>query len=156
MAIRTERRLFAAIAGFSVLCIVGILWAAATATDCDVAMVIKVPYCTSCKKILDTEDIVNNKHKTCEKKPDKTDACVKSFYQCPSCKISSNTPGRCETCKKGYAQKPSYARVVYRCPKCRTADQQSGACGKAECKGTKRVKSCEMSGTPPHVGPGGR
>lgn len=111
----------------------------------------KVDYCDKCKVIAEKEDIVKGKHKTCDTKVTKTEACVKTYYTCETCKTHARGAGVCKQCQKAMTPKVSKVRILYRCPSCGIVAETAGKCKNENCKGAEMVKTCEMSGSFPHT-----
>lgn len=110
----------------------------------------KVDTCEKCRKFVEKEEIVKGKHKGCDAKLTKTDACVKIYFECESCQTHVRAGGPCKRCGKAMVQKTSKARILYRCPSCGRVVEASGPCKNENCEGKETVKTCEMSGAFPH------
>lgn len=126
--------------------------AAAPAADCAVSTVEKALYCPACKMMVGAGDVDGGKHKACGAAVQEVDACVKTYYECPSCKSVGAKPGPCPACGKERIQKVSKARVIYRCPKCGKISDKPGTCPNPPCGGPELKKTCEQSGKAPHAG----
>ena len=61
--------------------------------------------------------------------------------------------GKCADCEVQLKEVRSLALVTYRCPECGATQYKAGNCTDKECEHTGKplVKSCELSGEPPHV-----
>jgi hypothetical protein len=129
------------------------------AKPCDMKQVSKAYYCEKCAAFVDTAT-VDKEHMT-HKGSDHTvalmDACAKTTVHCKAdgCSMSWAKGATVPACCKDHktADEIVMARVGYRCSQCHAwATTETGVKhAKADCKG-KAEKSCERSGTTPHVG----
>jgi hypothetical protein len=152
-----------AVLGAALLVLGGIAWAKpkeggttpptapAAANDCNLAAVQKAPWCKSCNKFVEKEEMDGAKHKACGNAPEMIAVCVKVYFTCTTCGKPSQTGGKCPTDKADMEKKTSRARLIWRCPLCRTTSPAPGKCSGATCKGKSLEQSCELSGMLPHI-----
>jgi hypothetical protein len=163
----TGTKRWMAIGGVFVLALGGVTWskgngggsrtpppkpsAPVDTNDCDLSDIHKVPWCKQCNRFVEKEELDNDKHKTCSTATTQASACVKTYYKCPTCGKNSKTLETCPTDKKAFTKKVSMARIVWHCPTCHAKKDAPGNCANATCKNEPLVKSCEFSGTLPHI-----
>lgn len=140
------------VAMLSIVLAVGTLTAGFVAWEakekCDLKTVQKASYCTKCKKFLDADQIDKNTTcKTCGTNVVEKEACVKETYQCAECGHISNASGKCHN--KDMVKNVSKALVIWKCPMCAMVFEAAGQC--TMCK-KDLEKTCDQSGTAPHVG----
>jgi hypothetical protein len=132
--------------------------AAGEGKACDVKQVEKGYYCDTCKALLETSavDVKEMKHKGMDHAVQEAQVCVKTLVDCQAegCDMSWAKGAPVPGCCKEHATKENVtkSRVVWKCDACgAAAGKQTDVRHTGEgCTG-KIVKSCEKSGTPPHV-----
>lgn len=122
------------------------------AKPCDLAKVEKGLYCDACKAILATADLKEGMCAKCGAAPRDCEVCVKTCYACKMCN-TTQCEAKCSKCgmelKDG---KVVNALVIWKCPKCGATANKAGECSGTKCEHAKMEKTCDHSGTCPHIG----
>jgi hypothetical protein len=129
-------------AGLFVLSIlVGALaFAAADEDACDLKTLKTLKVCVVC------DDVVEKGDTHCDEKVDKVEFCVKTYYECEECGETSFKPGKC--CDAKMEKQEDLARTIWACPECGMGGEKGDKCSDCD---KALVKTCESSGTFPHV-----
>lgn len=123
---------------------------------CDLKKIETAYKCPQCDKIYDKA----GKCEECSREYDedvtleKIEVCVKTGYVCEGCGKKSLKPGRCEDCDTELTPKTVKSKIVYKCPECGWNYNAPGNCDDCttdEGEPVKLEKTCEHSGTFPHV-----
>ena len=119
--------------------------AASTAADerCDVKKTRTDMVCAECEEIVKAKE-------HCGAAPVKVEHCVKEVYVCEECDESASKPGKCPGCEGKMTKSEDLARTYWECPECGDESQTKGKCGECD---VAYVKTCEKSGSEPHVAP---
>jgi len=130
---------------------------------CDLKTVEDGLYCEECEEVLEADSIEKKEYcADCyedaiedDEKPvkaTKIKVCVKSTFQCPDCDDVSASAGTCPHCDVKLEKFVSKARVINACEECGKEYDKPGLCDEEDCMELKAkvVRTCEMSGTPPH------
>lgn len=118
---------------------------------CDLKMIQMVPYCTTCKTV-DPQLDPDGQH--CGARPKDVEVCLKTYTECTKCSSKNlEDIACCADAKK--EKRTDKSLVLYRCEGCGMKGEREGPCiGESCIKAGKKVKrSCEKSGTFPHVSP---
>ena len=118
---------------------------------CDQSKVEKGWKCNKCNKVIqDMSKEVDEKGncKACGEKPVEIDVCVKTGWWCEKCGAQSLEKSDCAACKCAMSEKTVRSEIIWICPGCKAKMKQGD-----HCKGCDKdaVKSCNDSGTFPHV-----
>ena len=111
---------------------------------CDVKKTRVDRVCAEC------DELVGNAKEHCGATPVKVEHCVKEVWVCEDCAETSEKPGKCPGCENKMAKSEDLARVFYECPECGGESESKGKC--EECDKTL-VRTCDKSGSAPHVAP---
>ncbi|HET6203066.1 MAG TPA: hypothetical protein VFI25_09730 [Planctomycetota bacterium] len=130
------------------------------AKPCDMKSVAAAPYCDKCGAFVDasTVDAEKKTHKGTDHAVRNVDACSKTEVRCTAsgCSMAWTKGATTPACCKEHTTKDEVvrARVGVRCGECKAWAEKASDLkhAKADCKGTAS-KSCEKSGTAPHVAP---
>jgi hypothetical protein len=120
---------------------------------CDLATVEDAAWCAKCKKYREKEQLDGTKCKECQTETEKLKVCVKKWI--PRCGMHGQTPHleNCCKSKKCCVMETLRSPIVYVCEGCgQAAREEAKIAHDAKTHEKKVVKSCELSGTPPHGG----
>jgi len=125
------------------------------AESCDLKKVVKMDYCPECQKILLKGDLdAKGQCRACgdQSKVEKVDVCCKTAYAC--CGKQAVEAFVCEKCGEDATAKDINALVIYVCKGCGAKASKAGNCSGTTCAnaGKPLTRTCELSGTFPHVG----
>lgn len=128
---------------------IGSVSAAVDDKPCDLSNLKAAPYCGKCHTI---DPKVDMDGKCCGSELKEVWACVKTCFECSGC---HKLMVKDESCCKGMKNegKTVKALIVYKCEGCGATAEKEGNCANAKCKaaGKKIKKTCEKSGTCPHI-----
>ena len=125
----------------------------AKAHNCAVANVEKGMWCATCKALVDPAALKEGKCATCNNAPAECEVCVVKSFHCDACKLDADG-AKCGKCSGELKEMTDKCRVSWECPKCGADADKPGKCANGDCKEAEMAKSCEKSGTSPHVAKG--
>lgn len=120
------------------------------AKDCDLKTIEKGWFCKKDGKMLEKAELKEGKCPVCGEAPADAEICVKLKYHCDKDGVDSEKD-KCPKCKAELKGVRVLSRVIFKCDKCGAIGEKAGKCEAKDCKGQMK-KTCEQSGTPPHVG----
>ncbi|MBI2900358.1 MAG: hypothetical protein HYY17_09240 [Planctomycetes bacterium] len=117
-------------------------------TSCDLSGAAKGAWCDECNAAAEKADVDKEGNHKCGKKPREAVLCVKKYYS-PKCHPEHVLKAGEKCCGNKGEERLSKARVVVKCTDCQEIGDKEAA-HKEGCKSKKVVKTCTLSGNPPH------